>query len=85
MPSLVRAATEYCEKRRAFLIIDSPREAETPDDIRQRVESGELTQSRNAAVYYPWIRITDPLNNASLRLSPPSGTVAGLFCPHRYY
>ena len=78
MPSLVMAATEYCEKRRAFLIVDSPREAETPDEIRQRVESGELTRSRNAAVYYPWIRIADPLNNASPRLSPPGGTVAGL-------
>jgi phage tail sheath protein FI len=79
MRSVVIAATEYCEKRRAFFIIDSPRETETPDDIRQRVESGELTRSRNAAVYYPWVRITDPLNNASPRLSPPGGTVAGLF------
>jgi phage tail sheath protein FI len=79
MRSVVIPATEYCEKRRAFFIIDSPRETETPDDIRQRVESGELTRSRNAAVYYPWIRITDPLNNASPRLSPPGGTVAGLF------
>jgi uncharacterized protein len=78
MPSLVMAA-EYCEERRAFLIVDSPREAETPDEIRQRVESGELTRSRNAAVYYPWIKIADPLNNASVRLSPPGGTVAGLF------
>ena len=78
MPALVMAA-EYCEERRAFLIVDSPREAETPEEIRQRVESGELTRSRNAAVYYPWIKIADPLNNASLRLSPPGGTVAVLF------
>jgi phage tail sheath protein FI len=79
LPALVTAAVEYCEKRRAFLIVDSPKEAKTPDDIRHRVESGELTRSRNAAVYYPWIKIADPLNNGSLRLSPPSGTVAGLF------
>ena len=79
MPSLVMAAAGYCEERRSFLIVDSPREAETPDEIRQRVESGELTRSWNAAVYYPWIKIADPLNNASLRLSPPGGTVAGLF------
>ena len=32
----------------------------------------------HAALYYPWIRITDPLNKSQPRLSPSSGTIAGL-------
>lgn len=77
--SLVAMAVAYCENRRAFLILDSPREARTPDEILQRVESGDLTHSCNAAVYYPWINVPDPLKNGSPRLSSPSGTIAGLF------
>jgi phage tail sheath protein FI len=77
--SLVTMGAKYCEQRRAFLVIDSPEEAKTPEQIRQTVESGQLTRSNNASVYYPWIKIADPLNNASPRLSAPSGSIAGLF------
>ncbi len=34
--------------------------------------------SRNAAFYYPWVTIQDPLTGASLDL-PPSGFVAGVY------
>lgn len=79
LPSLIAAAVEYCEKRRAFLILDSPREAKTPAEIRQRVERGELTHSPNAGIYYPWLTVADPWNNGLPRLSSPGGMIAGLF------
>jgi phage tail sheath protein FI len=34
--------------------------------------------SRDAALYYPWVTIQDPLSGASLNL-PPSGFVAGIY------
>ncbi len=71
---IIAAATQYCEKRRAFLIIDSPADAKKPEQI----EIGELNRSPNAAVYYPWLKLVDPVNNGLLRLVPPSGTVAGV-------
>jgi phage tail sheath protein FI len=32
----------------------------------------------HAGIYYPWVRIEDPLNQSQPRLSPPSGTIAGM-------
>ena len=73
------AAADYCQKRRAFLIVDAPRKAKTPDQVRQWIESEAAIRSPNAAAYYPWIKIADPLNGNKPRLTAPSGTVAGLY------
>jgi phage tail sheath protein FI len=35
-------------------------------------------ETRNAALYYPWLHVTDPLGVAPTRRVPPSGHVAGL-------
>ena len=43
------------------------------------ISSTALPKSDHAAVYYPWIRIADPLKGGKLRSCPPSGTVAGLY------
>ncbi len=32
-----------------------------------------------AAIYYPWVRVPDPLNNGKLASFPPSGMIAGLY------
>ena len=72
-------AAAYCEQRRAFLVIDSPREVKTPADMVACVTGTDLPKSDHAAVYYPWVYIADPLKNGKLRLTPPSGTVAGLY------
>jgi uncharacterized protein len=73
------AAADYCQKRRAFLIVDAPTKAKTPAQVRQWIESEAGIRSPNAAVYYPWIKIADPLNGNTPRLAAPSGTVAGLY------
>jgi phage tail sheath protein FI len=78
-PAVVQAAVAYCEKRRAFLILDPPIDAKTPDQILQRAGSGAMPESKNAAVYFPWIGIPDPQGGALPRLSAPSGSIAGLF------
>jgi phage tail sheath protein FI len=75
-PAIVAHAVEYCEKRRAFLILDSPAEAKTPAQMQQLVQSGALPRSANAAVYFPWIQIA---GGNALTVLPPSGAVAGVY------
>ncbi|MFM0225675.1 phage tail sheath family protein [Paraburkholderia dipogonis] len=72
-------AAAYCEERRAFFVIDSPPSAGTPAQMVASVSGTDLPKSDHAAVYYPWVYIADPLKNGKLRLTPPSGTVAGLY------
>jgi phage tail sheath protein FI len=76
-PEALAAAVECCTKRRAFLIIDSPKNA-SPTEMEQAVQSRALGRSPNAALYYPWIKLPDPLRPGELRLSPPSGSIAGV-------
>ncbi|SRR6266545_4168241 len=73
------AAADYCRQRRAFLIVDAPKSAKTPAQMEQAVQNATLPKTSYGAIYFPWIKIADRLNNGPLRLSPPSGTIAGLF------
>jgi uncharacterized protein len=41
--------------------------------------SGPGRDSKDAALYYPWLEVTDPLTGGPL-LVPPSGHVAGVWC-----
>jgi hypothetical protein len=78
-------ALKYCDKRRAFLIVDPPqswkaREAllsspgvKLADDISL---SGD--QARNAAVYYPRVMQSDPLRDGQIQSFVPCGLIAGL-------
>ncbi len=75
VPAILTAAADYCRKRRAFLIVDTPRNAMTPAAMEQ---NNALPKTSNGAVYYPWIRIPDPLANVQPRPAPPSGAVAGV-------
>ncbi len=75
----------YCRERRAFLVVDAPQRAaaaETPTspaDMVTLLAGADLPKSDHAAVYYPWIKISDPLDGGRLRESAPSGTIAGLY------
>ncbi len=78
LPVAIALAAGYCEMRRAFLIVDPPASAQTPEQIEAAVPRMAFQSKSHAAIYYPWVRISDPLNPGQPRLSPPSGTVAGL-------
>jgi len=77
-PAAIALAAEFCEKRRAFLLVDPPASAGTPAEIETAVQALVFAPKSHAAIYYPWLQIADPLNPAQPRLSPPGGTVAGL-------
>ncbi|QPF82489.1 phage tail sheath family protein [Bradyrhizobium genosp. L] len=80
---LVSIAASYCEQRRAMLLVDSPSDwidvtiaqakfTSTADDFVG-------TRSRNAALFFPRLRILDPLHNNQVEDFAPSGAVAGVF------
>ena len=73
------AAEVYCLERRAFLIVDIPSNIDTVQEMKDFLEANTGLRSRNAAVYFPRLRIADPLNQFRLRDFAPSGTLAGLY------
>ncbi len=77
-PAIIAAAAEFCRGRRALLIVDPPVNVRTPAEMETFAQSSALPRSRNAAIYFPWTKISDPLNNGHPRSIPPSGTIAGL-------
>lgn len=72
-------AQAFCERKRAFLIMDAP-DNYTADQLAQDpVQSINLIpKSANAALYFPYLQANDPLSGRTIPLAP-SGYVAGLF------
>jgi phage tail sheath protein FI len=83
VPGLVDAATiktlqGKCRDRRAFLIVDSPQD-ETVANMPSFVTTLIGPSPSYAALYYPWVRAPDPLQQGALREFPPCGFVAGIY------
>jgi phage tail sheath protein FI len=76
--AVLAAALDLCRRRRAFLIVDPPVAATTPALMAQAVQSGALPRTSQAATFFPWIKIADPLGPTKVRSSPSGGTIAGL-------
>jgi len=72
-------ATVYCEERRAFIIIDIPETTDTLVEMQAWLTANDTLSHRNAAVYFPRVRISDPLNGSRLRSVAASGTLAGVY------
>jgi len=77
--AVMTVAEAYCAKRRAFFIMDAPNGEEQPEEIRAWLAGNDTLRDRNAALYYPRLRIPDPLNQFRLRSVGASGTIAGLY------
>ncbi len=67
--------SSFCERRRAFLIADSERDANDPSTY----DPPSVSTKKNGAVYYPWLNAPDPLSEGRLSDFPPCGFMAGLF------
>jgi len=76
--SVYAAALTFCEERRAFYLLDPDQTSKTISTIGAWLSNTNAT-SRNGAVYYPEVRVADPLNGFRLATFPASGTVAGVF------
>jgi phage tail sheath protein FI len=75
--AVLAVAQSYCEKRRAFLLVDTPVGVDELPEILARLP--KVQRHRNAALFYPRIKIPDPLDDFRLRSVGASGTLAGLF------
>jgi phage tail sheath protein FI len=79
-------AIAYCERKRAFYIMDTPSPETAGWDANSVVGtlaggsalSPSPPVSINAAVYYPWLQTADPVTGQPAS-APPSGFVAGIY------
>ncbi len=83
VPGLTDATTiqtlqTACRERRAFLIVDSI-EDETVTNMPGDLAGLTGADALNSAIYYPWVKAPDPLQNGALRNFPPCGFVAGIY------
>jgi len=85
-PGVASEAVAYCERKRAFYIMDTPSSQTSGWDANSVVKdlaggtalSPSPPVSVNAAAYYPWLQATDPVTQQPA-IVPPSGYVAGMY------
>ena len=71
-------AAAYCLQHRAVLLVDGPSAWNDPAHVITGLQALKMTASMNAAVYFPWIRVADPMKQNLLVDFPPSGAIAGV-------
>jgi hypothetical protein len=83
--SVYQTAMAYCAARRAMLIVDSPaawsknRNTAAADAQKGLADLGlSGNAARNAALYFPRLRIADPLHDGQIDTFVPCGAVAGV-------
>lgn len=79
-PAVLGNLQKFCRDRRAFLIADCAQTAKL-DDFSASGPNSSLTGDNaiNAAFYFPWVTVPDPLQENRPGEYPPCGFVAGLY------
>jgi phage tail sheath protein FI len=77
--AIYATAIAYCDKRRAFLLLDAPPNINTASAAIDWKTTLLTVNDPNGAAYFPRLRLPDPVNNYSLRTFAPCGVVAGLY------
>lgn len=80
-PSVIIAGLAYAENRKDLLfLVDAPYGITPQEALDFRKGAGDYIHSAfdssYGAIYYPWLRISDPLTN-TVKFIPPTGAVAG--------
>lgn len=76
--STYNKALEYCQEKRAILIVDPPKEWINKDKAIEGMETLNLEPRENAALYFPRLIALDPNERYELREFVACGAVAGL-------
>lgn len=80
--SVISAAAAYCEKRRAMLIVDAPKDWISKAVARTKfndVNNDNVgTRSRNAAIFFPRLKLPNPLRDGQMEVFAACGAVAGV-------
>lgn len=69
-------ALAYCKRRRAVLLVDAPANWDV-NDAESDVDTLNL-RDENAALYFPRVRMPDPLRENRIQEFAPCGVVAGI-------
>lgn len=81
--TLMADAAAYCEKRRAMLIVDAPKnwndKATAVTKFKDPNEDHVGTRSKNAALFFPRLRQPNPLHDDQVESFAACGAVAGIF------
>jgi phage tail sheath protein FI len=75
-------ALTFCKERRAFLIIDPPSDWNSTSDVQDPLTGvGNLRGGfpDYAAIYFPRVKMSDPLKENRLEVFVPCGVVAGIY------
>ena len=80
---IMEGGMAYCEKRSlqdCFFIADMPKDCIGPIHAQNFVKNTLTKKSDFGAIYYPWIKVTDPIGTSeNVKEIPPSGLVAGMY------
>src|SRR5262249_42523781 len=79
MQAVVSEGTAYCTLHRAMFIVDIPATVNGVAQMQTWMSLNDSLRKPNSVVYFPRLRIPDPLNGNRLRDVAPSGTMAGLW------
>lgn len=80
--NVIAAASDYCEKRRAMLLVDAPSAWTT---VQQAVNGFSASpdqvgsRSRNAAIYFPRLNMANPLLDDQVQAVSATGMIAGVY------
>ena len=75
---LVNAAAQYCERKRAVLLLDPPSAWKSAETAKSGMAGGPGTKSANAAIYFPRLMQPNPLRGNQVESFAPCGAVAGV-------
>ncbi len=76
--SLWSTAAAYCQKRRALLLVDSPSTWLNKDRARNNLDSDIGLTDKNAAIFFPRLRLPNPLKGNQVETFAAAGAVAGV-------
>lgn len=79
MRQVVEKSIALCERKRAFFLVDLPESVNEPAEVKDWLDAHGNFRSRNSALFFPRLRIADPLAEYRARSFGNSGTLAGVF------
>lgn len=71
-------AGQYCERRRAMLIMDAPSNWTSKYTAKQGIQDGVGTVSKNAAIFFPRLKAKNIKKDNEIEIFAPCGAVAGV-------
>ncbi|NEQ78916.1 MAG: phage tail sheath family protein [Moorea sp. SIO2I5] len=76
---VIEDAITYCEKRRAMMILDSPSGWNSKGAAKSGIDGDVGSTSPNAAVFFPRLKMPNPLKENQMETFSACGAVAGIF------